>query len=73
MNAKILLAAAMLATVAAPAFADSFWVVQGPDRHCQVVDKRPMTKETTVVDPNGMTYTTRTEAETAMKTIKVCE
>ena len=73
MYAKILLAGAMLATVAAPAFAESFWVVQGPDHHCQIVDKRPMNKETTVVNPDGTTYTTRTEAEGAMKTIKVCE
>jgi hypothetical protein len=73
MKAKILLAGAMLMTAAAPAFADDgFWVVQGPDHHCQVVDKRPVTKETTVVNPDGTTYTTRTDAEGAMKTIKVC-
>ena len=73
MKAQALLAGAMLVAVAAPAFADSFWVVQGPDRHCQIVDKRPVTKETTVVNPDGTTYTTRTEAEAGMKTIKVCE
>lgn len=73
MKMQIALAGAMLVSTALPAFADSFWVVQGPDRHCQVVDKRPMNKETTVVNPDGTTYTTRTEAEGAMKTIKVCE
>ena len=73
MKAQALLAGAMLVAVAAPAFADSFWVVQGPDRHCSIVDKRPVTKETTVVNPDGTTYTTRTEAEAGMKTIKVCE
>ncbi|MBV9551372.1 MAG: hypothetical protein JO032_01145 [Alphaproteobacteria bacterium] len=73
MKAQIALAGAMLMAVAAPAFADSFWIVQGPDRHCQIVDKRPVTKEMTVVSPDGMTYTTRTEAEGAMKTIKVCD
>jgi hypothetical protein len=36
MRAPIFLAGAMLATVAAPAFAETFWVVQGPDHHCQV-------------------------------------
>jgi hypothetical protein len=73
MKAQVLLAGAMLVAVAAPAFADSFWVVQGPDRHCSIVDKRPVTKETTVVNPDGTTYTTRTEAEAGMKTLKVCE
>ena len=73
MKAKLLLAGAMLAAAAAPAFADSFWVVQGPDHHCQIVDKRPVAKEMTVVNPDGTTYTTRTEAEGAMKTIKVCQ
>jgi hypothetical protein len=70
---KALVLGAALTAIALPAFADSFWVVQGPDRHCQVVDKRPTTKETTVVNPDGTTYTTRTEAMDAMKTIKVCE
>jgi hypothetical protein len=73
MKAQILMAGAMLAAVASPAFADSYWVVQGPDHHCSIVDKRPVTKETTVVSPDGTTYTTRTEAETGMKSIKVCE
>jgi hypothetical protein len=73
MKAQIILAGAMLITAAAPALAADFWVVQGPDRHCQIVDKRPVTKEMTVVNPDGTTYTTRTEAETGMKTIKVCE
>ena len=73
MKAQALLAGAMLVALATPAFADSFWVVQGPDRHCSIVDKRPVTKETTVVNPDGTTYTTRTEAEAGMKTIKVCE
>jgi hypothetical protein len=73
MKIQLALAGAMLVATALPALADSFWVVQGTDRHCQIVDKRPITKETTVVNPDGTTYTTRTEAESAMKTIKVCE
>jgi hypothetical protein len=72
MKAQIFLAGAMLVAAAAPALADSFWVVQGSDHHCQIVDKKPTTKEVTVVSPDGTTYTTRTEAESAMKTIKVC-
>jgi hypothetical protein len=64
----------MLVATALPALADtSYFVVQGRDHHCQVVDKRPTTKEMTVVNPDGTSYTTRTEAMDAMKTIKVCE
>jgi hypothetical protein len=74
MKMKLALASAMLVATALPALADSsFFIVRGPDHHCQVVDKRPMTKEMTVVNPDGSTYTTRTEAMDAMKTVKVCE
>ena len=74
MNMKIALAGAMLVATALPALADSdFFIVRGPDRHCQVVDQRPVEKDTTVVGPNGVTYHSRTEAMDAMKTVKVCE
>ncbi|HWD60426.1 MAG TPA: hypothetical protein VG308_19240 [Stellaceae bacterium] len=74
MKIKILLASAALVAVAMPALADSDWyIVQGADRHCQVVDQKPMTKTETVVGPDGVTYRSRTEAMTAMKTVKVCE
>jgi hypothetical protein len=39
-------------------------------KKCMVVDKKPTTTTTTIVD-NG-TYKTKTEAETGMKTTKVC-
>jgi hypothetical protein len=39
-------------------------------KKCTVVDKKPTTTTTTVVD-NG-TFKTKTEAETGMKSIKVC-
>ena len=39
-------------------------------KKCTIVDKKPTTTTTTVVD-NG-TFKTRTEAETGMKTMKVC-
>ena len=74
MKIKALLAGAALVGIAMPAFAQtSYYIVRGPDRHCQVVDQRPMTKETTVVSPDGVTYKTRTEAMDAMRTVKVCE
>jgi hypothetical protein len=74
MKAKILLTSAVLLGLAAPAFADDgFYIVQGADKHCTIVDQRPITKETTIVSPDGMSYKTRTEATDAMKTVKVCE
>ncbi len=39
-------------------------------KKCMVVDKKPTTTTTTVVD-NG-TFKTKTEAETGMKSTKVC-
>ncbi|MFZ2005519.1 MAG: hypothetical protein WB697_00970 [Stellaceae bacterium] len=74
MKMQIALAGAMLVATALPALADSsYFIVSGPDHHCRIVDQRPTEKSMTVVNPDGSTYTTRTEAEGAMKTIKVCE
>jgi hypothetical protein len=52
--------------------ADEFWVVQDTStKKCTVVDKKPTTT-TTVVVGEGTAYKTRTEAETSMKSVKVC-
>jgi hypothetical protein len=53
------------------AIAAEFYVVRdATTKKCTVVDTRPTTTTTTIVD-NG-TFKTRTEAETGMKTMKVC-
>ena len=72
MKAKILFAAAITTSLVAPAFAaDEFYVVQdATTKKCTIVDKKPTATETTIVG-NGM-YKTRVEAETGMKTVKVC-
>jgi hypothetical protein len=58
-------------TVANSAMAAEFYVVRDAStKKCTVVDTKPTTTTTTVVD-NG-TYKTKTEAETGMKTTKVC-
>ena len=74
---KFLIAGAIAAFTATGAFAQTatvgseFYVVRDAStKKCTIVDKRPTTTTTTVVD-NG-TYKTRTEAETGMKTMKVC-
>ena len=59
------------ATVAQTASAAEFYVVRdATTKKCTIVDTKPTTTTTTVVD-NG-TFKTRTEAETGMKTMKVC-
>jgi hypothetical protein len=48
-----------------------FYVVRdATTKKCTVVDKKPTTTTTTVVD-NGI-FKSKTEAETGMKTMKVC-
>ena len=57
--------------VAETAMAAEFYVVRdATTKKCTVVDTKPTTTTTTIVD-NG-TYKTKTEAETGMKTMKVC-
>jgi hypothetical protein len=51
-------------------FADYYVVRDASTKKCTVVDTKPTTTTTTVVD-NG-TYKTKTEAESGMKTTKVC-
>jgi hypothetical protein len=49
---------------------EEYYVVRDPaTKKCTVVDKKPV-KKTTIVD-NGV-FKTRTEAETGMKTMKIC-
>jgi len=58
-------------TVANSAMAAEFYVVRdATTKKCTVVDTKPTTTTTTIVD-NGI-YKTKTEAETGMKTTKVC-
>ena len=57
--------------VAEAAIAAEFYVMRdATTKKCTIVDTKPTTTTTTVVD-NG-TFKTRTEAETGMKTMKVC-
>jgi len=72
---KSLVLGALLAVAVTSAFAQTatsteFYVVRDEaTKKCTIVDKKPTTT-TTIVD-NG-TFKTRTEAETGMKTMKVC-
>ena len=66
--------AAALVVPSVAAFAqDAYYIVQDvKTKKCTIVDKKPATSEATLVGPDGTVYKTRTEAETAMKTVKVC-
>jgi len=71
---RLAIAAALVTAIAVPAFAQSteFYVVQDTStKKCTIVDKKPTT--TTVTQGGPVAFKTRTEAETGMKTIKVCE
>ena len=69
---KTIITVALAAAFAAPAMAAEFYVVQDiGTKRCTIVDKKP-TVTTSVVVGDGKVYTTRTEAETAMKSVKVC-
>jgi len=58
-------------TIAQTAMAAEFYVVRdATTKKCTVVETKPTTSTVTVVD-NG-TFKTKTEAETGMKSIKVC-
>ena len=74
MNVKAIVAASLLAAFVTPVLAaDEFYVVQDvKTKKCTVVDKKPTDTTTTVVSPSGTVYKTRSEAETGMKTVKVC-
>ena len=74
MNVKAFIAASMLVAFVTPAFAaDEFYVVQDvKTKKCTIVDKKPVDTTTTVVSPSGTVYKTRSEAETGMKSVKVC-
>ena len=63
--------AVAISAFAGSAVAAEFYVVRdATTKKCTVVDTKPTTTTTTIVD-NG-TFKTKTEAETSMKTMKVC-
>ena len=69
---KTLVTAAALTVIAAPALAQSFYVVQDvKTKKCTITETKPTSSEVTVVSGDTV-YKTRAEAETGMKTVKVC-
>ncbi len=71
---KIFIAAAAVAfSTAAYAQSAEFYVVQDvKTKKCTIVDKKPTTTTETTIVGDGKVFKTRTEAETGMKSVKVC-
>jgi hypothetical protein len=75
MNMKIVFGGLLLAALSGSAMAQttSYFVVQDvKTKKCTIVDKKPTDTTTTTVVGDGTVYTTRTQAEDSMKTVKVC-
>ena len=52
---------------------EGYYVVQSTKtKTCTITHERPSGTEYTMVSPDGTVYKTEVEAESAMKTIKVC-
>jgi len=72
MRTKLLLAAASMVAFATPALADYYVVQDSSTKRCSIVEQRPTT-QTSVIVGDGKVYKSRAEAESGMKTVKVCD
>jgi hypothetical protein len=86
MKSALALAALMSAAIAAPAFAQSkttvtttspgassYYIVQDAStKKCTITHEKPAGSSMTIVGGDGSIYKTETEAQSAMKTTKVC-
>jgi hypothetical protein len=78
MTLKIAFAGALIAGFVLPAVAqaaDEYYLVQDTKtKTCKIIQEKPASGgEWTMIGPQGQVYKTKTEAESAMKTTKVCE
>jgi len=71
MKARVAIAAGLIVASVAPAIADEYYVVRGPDRHCTVTTTRPA-GETVITQIGPLAFKSRSEAEDRIKTTKVC-
>ena len=62
-----LLALAVIAGMSAPAFAAEYYVVRGPDKHCRVVETKPV--DSTVVQVGPLAFVTREQAESQVRVL----
>jgi hypothetical protein len=64
---RSLLALAVIIGASAPAFADEYYVVRGPDKKCRVVESRPV--DSTVVQVGPLAFVTRERAESEVRVL----
>lgn len=77
MKLKIAVAAALVAGFVLPTVAqaaDEYYLVQDTKtKTCKIVEQKPTSGgEWTMISPEGRVYKTKSEAESAMKSTKVC-
>jgi hypothetical protein len=72
---KTILVLAVSTALVVPAVAQgTFYIVQDTKtKRCSVVKERPTSTTMVVVGDTGKVYTTEAEAQSAMRTVKVCE
>ena len=72
---KTILALAISSAFIVPAAAQAtFYIVQDTTtKRCTVVREKPTTTTMVIVGDSGRVYTTEAEAQSAMRTVKVCE
>ncbi|MFL5065853.1 MAG: hypothetical protein ACJ8ED_14505 [Xanthobacteraceae bacterium] len=68
---KYLLATAAAVAFVTPALADFYIVQDTTTKRCQIVEQRPTSSTMTIVG-GGKVFTSRTEAESSLKSIEVC-
>jgi hypothetical protein len=75
MKLKVILACLVAATLASPAFAATYYVVQNNKTHkCSVTAKKPSAKsKTSVIVGSDTGYATKQEATTAMGGMQECK
>ncbi len=72
MKLRLLATALIIGALTAPASAQFLVVQDTKTKKCTVVKEKPTTQTSVVVNEDGVTYTTETEAQAAVKKIKVC-
>ena len=68
----IFVGAALAAFVVTPAFADYYIVQEPTTKRCRIVEERPVSPSIGMV-VGGAIFGVRTEAESYMRTVKVCQ
>jgi hypothetical protein len=76
MKLKVAVAGALVAGFVLPNVAlaaDTYYLVQDTKtKTCKIVEQKPSGGEWTMISPEGTVYKTKSDAESAMKTTKVC-